>query len=123
MTPIERLTPEQLAERYPQLHPAQRRLYARNDEMRAAYEQWVTDGRPGNKLPPSLKQLFREPEPLVVSPQLYAEIEREVQTHGRRAKRKVFEKLDAELCRHVGFVPAPNRAERRAAAARKRRAK
>lgn len=33
MTPIVRLTPEQLCERYPQLHPAQRRFFARREEM------------------------------------------------------------------------------------------
>ncbi len=108
MTPIERLTPEQLAERYPG-----------RAELRRAYEQWVTDGRPGDKLPPSLKQLFRWPDPLVVSPQLYADIQLEVAAYQRRQARKRWQ-VD---CAHVGPVPMPNRAERRAAAARKRRAK
>ncbi len=93
-------------------------------EMRRAYEQWVTDGRPGNKLPPSLKQLFREPEPLVVSPQLYAEIEREVQ---RFTKRKGWPdgSHGVQPDGRWNFIHshAGNRHERRAAAARKRRAK
>ena len=129
----------------------------RDPEMERAYQQWITDGRPGDKTPRSLMRLlvhgrapivritpeeacrsfaryrahakqrefFGMPEPQIVSPQLYAAIEREVQTHGRAAKRRAFEKaeLEASMCRHIGPAQAPNRAERRRMAARKRRAK
>lgn len=92
MIPIERLTPEQLVERYWQPHPKQSEFYGS--------------------------------EPLVVSPKLYAEIEREVQS---------FTKRNGWPDGAHGVQPdgrwnfihshAGNRHERRAAAARKRRAK